>query len=183
VFTAGNLTGGSVLDLDVASESYALREAAGSPLLYTLGGSGTFTYEVGDTARVTVPGAAGGFPGSQVTVRLAEPLRVGPFTAPEPGQSFTLTWEQNGDANSGVVVSLRYGAFSSEGEPNRQLICVAQDDGSITIAPTLLADYFASDVDSREINVLRWRTNVTNVDERSRLYIISSADTTLLGVN
>ncbi len=179
----GNLSGGASLDLRVGTTSLAMTEQVASSRVYTLSGAGTFTYNVGDSVQITVPGAAGGFPGGQVAVRLAEPIRVGDYTEPTEGQNFSLTWQSNGDANSGVLISLRYASVSSTGNADRQLLCVVPDNGSFLIGQQLLNDYVTSPESSREINVSRWRTNNVSVDERSRLYIVTSTDTTLVKIN
>lgn len=179
-FLPGNLTPGSSVELDVAGNSFELTEDPGTPRLYTLGGSGTFTYDVGDTVTVTVPGAAGGFPGSQVQVRLAEPIRVGAQTPPSAGSGeYALTWQTDGDENSGVLLSMRFGSFANEGRADRQLLCILPDDGAFTVPESFLVEYLNSVPELRSINMLRWRTRVTNVDERTRFYIVSSTDTTL----
>lgn len=179
-FVPGNLTPGSTVALDVAGNPFELAEEPGTPRLYTLGGPGTFSYDAGDTVTVTVPGAAGGFPGSQVRVRLAEPIRVGPQTPPTDASSnYAITWQADGDENSGVLLSLRFGSFANDGRADRQLLCVLQDDGAFTVPTSFLSEYLNSVPNLRSINVTRWRTRVTNVDERTRFYIVSSTDTTV----
>ncbi len=177
-FLPGNLTPGSTVELEVAENAIELSEEPGTPRLYTLGGSGTFSYSAGDTVTVTVPGAAGGFPGSQVQVRLAEPIQVGPQTPPTGAQgNYAITWQADGDENSGVLLSLRYGSFANLGVADRQLLCVLKDDGAFTVPESFLGDYLNSVPNLRSINVTRWRSRVANVDERTRFYIVSSTDT------
>ncbi len=179
-FLPGNLTAGSSVELRVAGDVFELTEESGTPRLYTLGSSGTFSYSAGDTVTVTVPGAAGGFPGSQVRVRLAEPIRVGPQTPPTATSGdYAITWQTDGDENSGVLLSMRFGSFANEGRADRQLLCVLRDDGAFTVPASFMVEYFSSVPNLRSINVLRWRTRVTNVDERTRFYIVSSTDTTV----
>lgn len=180
VFLPGNLTPGASVEVGVGGESFELTEEPGTPRLYTLAGTGTFTYDPGDTVTVTVPGAAGGFPGSQIQVRLAEPMRVGAQTPPSVNSGdYALTWQTDGDDNSGVLLSMRFGSFANEGVADRQLFCVLQDDGAFTVPESFLGEYLNSGPELRSINMTRWRTRTVNVDERTRFYIVSSADTTL----
>ncbi len=183
VINPGNLNAGESLELRVGGSVRQLSETILGSRLYVLSSPPTFEYSPGDSAQLTVQGAAGGFPGSQIAVRLAEPMRVNATTGPVAGETFTLRWQTNGDANSGVLVSLRYGTLNNEGAADRQVLCVVQDDGEFLIGPQLLSEYFASDESLREINVARWRTRTVDVDGRTRLFVVTSADTTLSSSN
>jgi hypothetical protein len=177
-FAPGNLDAGAALQLLVGNEAYQMSESASVPGIYTLTDGDTFLYSAGDTIRVSVPGAAGGFPASQVALRLAEPIRLGPVVITE-NQDLPVTWASNGDANSGVIISVRYTSSLSTDRADAQLLCVVRDNGAYTIPASSLGNYYASNPASRSLNVLRWRTNFSTVDERSSLYIVSTLDTTL----
>ncbi len=177
-FAPGNLDAGSALQLLVGNEGYQMEESAQVPGIYTLPGGGSFSYSAGDSIRVSVPGAAGGFPASQVALRLAEPIRLGPVVLTDD-QDLPITWESNGDANSGVIISVRFTTSVTSEIPDAQVLCVVRDNGAYTIPAATLGQYFASNPASRQLNVLRWRTNFSTVDERSSLYIVSTLDTTM----
>jgi len=183
VINPGNLNAGESLELRAGGVTRQLSESIVGSRLYTLSDPSTFRYSVGDTVQLTVPGAAGGYPGSQVAVRLAEPMRVGPVTLPVPGETLSFTWQADGDANSGVLISLRYASLASDGAPDRQLLCVVQDDGAFVIGPQLLSEFLFSDVSLRAINITRWRTRTVEVDGRTQLFVVTSADTTVSRAN
>jgi len=175
---AGNLTAGSPLTLQVGGESFNMIESVVAPRIYTLPVALSAQYTVGDTATVTVPGVAGGFPGGQVSVRLSEPVVLRSLAAVVPGTNYSLSWATNGDARSGIVISMRYAAGSATDGANQQLLCNVRDDGEYTFQGSQLLAWASSNALFRSINVLRWRTNTASVDARSTLYIVSTIDTT-----
>jgi hypothetical protein len=179
-FAPGNLEAGSTLQLRVGGDAYQMEVSAAVPRLYVLADGGSFDYDEGDSARVIVPGTTGGFPGSQVAVKLAEPIRLGPITGGEINQDLPVSWQANGDANSSVIISLRYTSSFTSTLPDAQVLCIVRDNGGYAVPGTFLGNYYASNPASRELNVLRWRTNNTRVDERTVLYIVSTVDTTLV---
>jgi hypothetical protein len=176
----GTLVAGAQLALRVGSQNLTLTESASVPRIYTMPSPGEFVYNEGDTARVTLPGAAGGFPGSQISLRLAEAVRLGPLTRTEVGEDYPISWRRDGDARSGIIISMRYASASSTTEPNTQLLCLVRDNGSYTIPGGLLTEWYTSNPAFRSINILRWRTNTVEVDPRSTLYIVSTIDTTVV---
>ncbi len=179
-FSPGNLDAGSTLQLSVAGQPYSLSESGTVSGVYTLDGAGSFPYSAGDSVRVTVPGAVGGFPAGQIALRLAEPISLGPITAPQANEDLPISWSANGDANSGVIISLRYTSSLSSTLPDAQVLCVVRDNGAYTISTGFLGLYFSSNPASRQLNVLRWRTNSARIDDRTNLYIVSTVDTTVV---
>jgi hypothetical protein len=177
-FAPGNLLAGESLQLQVGGQSYSMSERAGVPRVYGLTSGNTFPYASGDTARVAIPGTAGGFPPGQISVRLAEPIDLAPIVVGGSDQDLAFQWALNGDANSSVIISMRYTTAVTTEVPDAQLLCVVRDNGSYTIPAGTLGIYYASNPASRQVNVLRWRTNTARVDERSQLYIVSTTDTT-----
>lgn len=178
-FTPGNLAAGAEVQLRVGSTSYVMAESPQVPRLYVLSGQQSFSYAAGDSVRVTVPGVTGGFPAAQIALRLAEPVALGPVTAGEINQDLPVSWTSTGDANSSVIISLRYTTSQTTTVPNVQVLCIVRDNGGYAIPAAQLGNYYASNPASRELNVLRWRTNTVDVDERTALYIVSTADTTV----
>jgi hypothetical protein len=178
-FTPGNLDAGGDVQLQVAGASYALSESAQVPLLYSLSNGGTFSYAPGDTARLAVPGSAGGFPAAQVAVRLAEPVQLGTVTDGEINEDLPVSWATNGDANSSIIISLRYTTSLTSTVPDVQVLCIVRDNGAYAIPASFLGNYYSANPESRSLNVLRWRTSTSEVDERTALYVVSTADTTV----
>ncbi len=176
----GDLAPGGPLPVTVGSIPVgAMSELATVPGVFVLPSPNSFTYVTGDTMTLAVPGAAGGFPPGQVSVRLAEPVRIGALSPDDIGEDYPVSWETNGDGTSGIIIALRYGASSSSVRADRQLLCIVRDNGSFTITAGLMGEYQASLPDFRELNVLRWRTNSASIDARSVLYVVSSMDTTV----
>jgi len=177
-FAPGNLVAGASLQLQVGSQTYSMSERAGLPRVYALSSGETFPFVAGDSVRVSIPGAAGGFPPGQIAVRLAEPLDIAPLVVTTADQDLAFQWTANGDANSSVIISMRYTTAVTTEVPDSQLLCIVRDNGAYTIPAGTLGIYYASNPASRQINVLRWRTNTARVDERSQLYLVSTSDTT-----
>ena len=177
----GDLLAGASLSLDVRgaqSASLAMPREAGTNA-YALAVPGTFRYTAGDSVRLTVPGATDGFPASGVAVRLAEPVRLGPVAQPASNQPFRFTWAPDGDANSGIILSLRFREGATGSVPTTQVLCILRDDGAYDVPATLLTEYLQSPSSFRSLQVTRWRTNFSQVDARTLLHVLSSADTTL----
>jgi hypothetical protein len=179
----GTLVAGEELAMRVGAQNLTLTEAPNVPRIYTMPAPGEFVYNEGDTVRVTLPGAAGGFPGSQISLRLAEAVRLGPLTQTEVGEDYPVSWQLSGDARSGIIISMRYASASSTTEANSQLLCLVRDNGSYTIPGGLLTEWYTSNPAFRSLNILRWRTNTVEVDPRSTLYIVSTIDTTVVLAN
>jgi len=174
----GNIVAGSPLTLQIGGESFNMTETPAAPRVYTLPPAVRALYAVGDTATVTVPGVAGGFPGGRVSVRLSEPVMLGSLAEVVPGQSYLIIWATNGDQRSGIVISMRYAAGAAAQGANQQVLCNVRDDGAYTFQGAQLLAWASSNALFRSINVLRWRSNTAAVDARSTLYIVSTIDTT-----
>jgi hypothetical protein len=179
-FVPGNLEAGSAIELRVGTQTLSLTQPANLPRVYALPGGVGFPYRAGDSVRVTVPGQAGGFPAASIGLRLAEPVVVDAVQVGSETEDLPIRWQANGDANSGIIISLRFSTVAGTLAPNRQLLCTVRDNGAFTIAGGFLGEYFSSDPVSRSVNVLRWRTNAVTVDERSALYIVSTIDTSFV---
>lgn len=178
-YTPGDLSAGPALEVRVGSTVRSMTEPAGIPRLYTLSSPNFFQYTPGDSVRVAIPGAGGGFPASQIALRLAEPIRLGPIPVLNVNDPLTVTWDKNGDENSGVIISIRWASGQSTvAGPDQQVLCVVRDNGAYTVAGSLLGNFYASEPTQRVLNVLRWRTNSSRIDTRTTLYIVSSLDTT-----
>jgi hypothetical protein len=178
-YSPGDLSAGPALEVRVGSAVRSMTEPAGIRRLYALSSPNYFEYSPGDSLRLSIPGASGGFPASAIAVRLAEPIRLGPLPVLNVNDNVPISWETNGDANSGVIISFRWASGTSTvAGPDQQVLCIVRDNGAYTVAGTLLGNFYASEPSQRSLNVLRWRTNSTSIDARTTLYIVSSLDTT-----
>ncbi len=179
----GDLTAGSSVELVMGGvTSYALAQTEAVPRVYVLPAPGVALYEEGDSAVVNVPGVAGGFPAGQIKVQLAEPVRLGTLTPIVPGEDYPISWETNGNAQSGIIISMRYASAASDDRADQQVLCIVRDNGAYTISGGLLSEWSSSNPAFRVANVLRWRTNEATVDERSKLHIVSLIDTTVANI-
>lgn len=140
-------------------------------------GTSAFTYKSGDSATVSVPGEAGGFLASSVTVRMAEPVILDDITVPLANSSMTLRWN-TGDATSAIIVSIKYANPASSAYANEQVLCSLVDDGAEDIPPTFLGPFLLSPANKRSVKITRWRTQSVQPDPRSLLHIVSTVDST-----
>jgi hypothetical protein len=105
---------------------------------YELAGGATLAYTPGDTVRVTIPGATGGFPQATVNGRTAEAFTIQPITAPTDNKPIQLRWTAAIDTGSSLILSLRYRPINSTA--TLEIPCAFNDDGIDSI---LFADYSA----------------------------------------
>ncbi len=139
----------------------------------------TIPYTAGNQVQVTIPGDPVTFPGATIGVRLAEPIIPGNLTLPASGQNWTVTWNATNDPTAAIILTLQFANPSTAPFANAQLICSLRDDGSYTIPGTLLGRFLAAPASRRALELLRWRTNETQIDPRTLLHIVSSVDTTV----
>jgi hypothetical protein len=128
------------------------------------------TYEVstpksfrpGDSVIVKIPGAAGGFPASEIHAKTAEVLTIDSLTIkPQPAAS-QLRWSQSTDPNSSLLVEFRYS--SSGGTSFNQLIrCAFTDDGVDSVANSVLQPWIAANTASRNVTYTRLRTQINGI--------------------
>ena len=178
-FVPGNLEAGAEIQLQVGGNAYSLTQPSNLPRVYTLGDRRAL-HSPGDTARVTIPGVAGGFPGATIALRMAEPVLITNEIRADSAQDVAVAWQPNGDANSSIILSFRFTGSLSSVNPDRQVLCIVRDNGAYTVPGGTMGEYFASNPASRSLNIMRWRTNSAVVDERTQLYIVSTIDTTLV---
>jgi hypothetical protein len=126
---------------------------------YELSGGATLAYTPGDTVRVTIPGATGGFPPATVNGRSAEAFTMQPLTVPTDNKPIQLRWTAAIDTGSALILSLRYRPTGST--TTLEIPCAFQDDGIDSI---LFADYSAWTAASN--------TQVSNVATRLRTSLV-----------
>ena len=131
-----------------------------SYVLPTVGSSITFT--PGDTAFLTIPGATGGFPSSNIAVRTAEPFTFGAVSIGTIGDDISLTWSAAPHPNSVMVVSLRYALAPATGQ-NQQVYCELIDDGAFTISGDITGDWSSVTTKNRVVAATRYRAAVKQV--------------------
>ena len=132
--------------------------------VYAPAGDATVTFTPGDSARITVPGAAGGFPATTFALKTADPvIWVGSIPVTAPGTSGTITVKWNaGDVNSTMVLSLRYETPSSTNV--QQVLCLMKDDGEFLIPNNVLAGWTAETSSDRRAVASRVRNSGVGLD-------------------
>lgn len=129
-------------------------------------------YTPGDTLRVDVPGASGGYPASQIALRTAEALVMTPVTVPPSNAPMNIAWTPTAVGGSVLTVSLRYpgtGAFAG----TRHVYCVFLDDGSASVPAFLLPPFLAADPAERTMVFTRVRIAVDVVAGNQRVVTYS----------
>jgi len=138
-----------------------------------------FSYNAGDLAVATIPGAADAYPASTISVRLAEPIVPGAVTVPAAGVVLPVTWNAGGDSTAAVILSLRYANPSNSSYGNEQIYCTLKDDGRFEIPASALGPFLAAPNSTRSLRLTRWRTREALLDAKTILHIASAVDSTV----
>lgn len=113
----------------------------------------------GGLVTITIPGAADGFPAMTINARLAENITgVGPIN-PSPGvsQGLLLQWNGVTVAADSVKIEFLLQYNSTGGQPNQQIICRLDDDGSYTVDPVFLTGWRLAPDQSKRVVITRYR--------------------------
>ena len=172
----GSLKVGESLALSFAGTSVAMPFSTAFSRYEPAAGS-LLSYAAGDAATVTVPGGAGAFPASTISVKLAEPIRPGALVMPAAGQPLDVTWNATNDPTAAIILSVRYGATPASTVQNEQIYCALKDDGAFQVPASGLAAFLASPSALRSATLIRWRTQEARPDSSSLLHIVSTVDT------
>jgi hypothetical protein len=135
-------------------------------------------YAVGDVGQVTVPGDGTNFPAISGSVKLVEPLEVGPVVVPAAGQNMSVTWNGTNDPTAAIILQLKYPNPAATSFANEQVYCALKDDGAVVIPGGLLTQFQAAGT-RRSLTLVRWRTNLVSNND-ARLHLTSSIDTTVV---
>lgn len=121
-------------------------------------------FQPGDSAKITIPGASGGFPATTFAVKTAEPIIfVDPIPVNAPGSTTNMLLRWNaGDANSAMLISLRYEIPTSSSV--QQVLCIMKDDGEFSIPNGRLTGWQAATTTERRAVATRVRNSGTQLD-------------------
>ncbi len=133
-----------------------------------------YPFVPGDTLTVTVPGATGGFPAAVVKVKTAEPFTHGPVGVPAANENLALTWTPAPSPGTQITFSMRYANNLSTGGLNEQVFCSFVDDGTGTVRASYLDGWRTATNDLRDVRVVRVRANEIEIDNRTRLALVST---------
>lgn len=130
----------------------------------------TVTFQPGDSAKLTVPGAAGGFPATTFSLKTAERIIwAAPIPIVPAGTAETITVRWNpGDINSTMVLSLRYEIPSSTSV--QQVLCLMKDDGEFTIPGNRLSGWLATTTTERRALATRVRNSGVGLEGGALMY-------------
>ncbi len=176
--TRGANKAGDNVNLAFGTQSVVLPYQA-SLLRYANPFDSPFTYASGDAAVVNIPGAAGVYPASSISVLLAEPIVPGAIALPAAGAPLVVTWNATTDATTAVILSLRYANPASGTFGNEQIFCALADDGRHELPGNALGPFLAAPGGTRSLRLTRWRTREALLDPSTVLHIATSVDSTI----
>ena len=177
VTARGDRSAGGAISIVVAGVTRTLPYSASDQRYATAAGA-PITYAAGDVAQLSAPGDGASFPAVSGSVRLAEPLELGPLTTPATGANLTLTWNGTNDATAAIILSIKYPNPVGSSYANEQIYCALRDDGSVTIPGGLLNPFLLAS-SKRSLTLVRWRTNLVT-SNGANLHLTSSTDTTVV---
>lgn len=177
VTARGDRSAGDAISIVVAGVTRTLPYSA-SELRYATPVGAPINYSAGDVAQVTVPGNGSSFPAVSGSVKLAEPLELGPLATPASGANFTITWNGTNDATAAIILQMKYPNPVNSSYANEQIYCALKDDGTVNIPGGLLNPFLLAS-SKRSLTLVRWRTNLVSSTGTS-LHFTSSTDTTVV---
>lgn len=145
---------------------------------YSTPAASPIVYGVGDVAQVSIPGNGTAFPAIAGSLKLAEPIELGPLELPPNGSNMTITWNGTNDPTAAIILQLKYPNPANSAFANEQVYCALQDDGSVVLPGGLLNPLQAATT-RRSLTIIRWRTNYVPTNS-ANLHLTSSVDTTLV---
>jgi hypothetical protein len=141
-------------------------------------------YPGSDTVIFTSPGVAGGFPAFTIKDK-----GVSPFTAQRVADSassggITAAWTAApaGEAGTTMQILLRYQSTPAASTLDRQVVCVARDDGTFTIPGLYLEEWHTAGEDNsnrqKEVAYTRFKTRQANIGDAIAV-MLTTYDTTI----
>lgn len=165
--TQGGITGVTYLDagpsfsIKLGGETTEIPRTTSGVTSYALPAGSTIPYTPGDSAIITIPGVAGGFPSAVIRSRTSEPFTISAIT---PSTSaIPLTWTAATDNNSALLVSLQY-TPSGTGARTQEIRCAFTDDGVDSIPLRQHQAWSATSNTNRAVTVTRLRTSIQTIE-------------------
>ncbi|WP_145979091.1 hypothetical protein [Gemmatimonas phototrophica] len=174
----GDRAAGTSIGITVAGATRQLPYSA-TDARYATPDNAPLLYTAGDVAQVSIPGEGTSFPAITGSIKLAEPLALGPLTIPAAGANLSVTWNGTNDPTAAIILQLRYANPATSPVANEQVYCALRDDGSVVIPGGLLTQFLASGPPKRSLTLVRWRTNLVGTNA-ANLHLTSSIDTTFV---
>jgi hypothetical protein len=171
------LEAGNFLSFSAAgSSASADRIQISSFIRYEMGLGQYLLFSPGDTVTVNIPGAIDGFEPMVAKVRIAEPFTADTIPDYVLGQGLNLTWSPAPAPGSFMIASLRYNADGSSAEPNVEISCIFEDDGTGFIPANFAQAWGSAQPETRSYLFTRVRESFESFDSRTRTRLQSLYD-------
>lgn len=156
------LDAGATLGLTLGSAPLTMpRTSSGGVTTYGLASPASYT--PGDSVFVSVPGATGGYPTSDLRAKTAEAFTLQPVT-PTTSAYTQLRWTPASDTNSAMIIQLQFAPAGGTGAITREIRCAFRDDGVDSILSTKVAEWSAATNVQRTVVANRLRTQLKSVE-------------------
>ena len=177
------VSAGQYLYTNIGGRSDTLFQNSGLGLTaYSLLTVNAVPFIPGDTLTVEVPGETGGFPGTTLKVRTAEAFTHDPIGTGTTGEPLNISWTPAPTSGSLMVFSLRLNSTGTADEPNAQIYCVFNDDGSGQVSAALAEVWRAALPESRSVQATRIRQTEVVFDRNTKVTLLSYFDRPLAPV-
>ncbi|MEP7345441.1 MAG: hypothetical protein ABI877_09240 [Gemmatimonadaceae bacterium] len=118
------------------------------------------SYTPGDSIVLTVPGATGGYPASEIRGKTAEPFTNDAVVAPSGTETIQFRWTTASDLNSAMIISMRYARAQDNGKLTQQVLCAFTDDGVDSVPYRNHRSWSDATNTKREVVFTRLRTSI-----------------------
>jgi hypothetical protein len=169
------VSAGDALSLVLGSSTVSVPKIEGSTGISYGVTAGSVSFTPGVQANLSIPGQIDGFPAAQSQVKTAEAFTPAPVPIKGVGNVIDVSWSPAGDAESAMLVSLRYSS-AGQSTVNRQVFCAFRDnDGTGEIDQDALTGWTQTNITARQVVFTRYRTKTTVFPAgNSVLYLASS---------
>ena len=132
-------------------------------------------YPGSDSAIVTVPGAAGGFPAIDVREKTVEDFTFDPVADSGGTGGLALHWTPSTNSSSAMEIDLVYQTDASSSGLNAQVVCTVIDDGDFTVPRSFLLGWERAGEDDipldHQVRFIRFLTAISTAGDASILLI------------
>lgn len=168
------LNAGPNIAFTIGSASEVAVHAVGAVYpVYNFPDGSYLDFVAGDSVLVGIPGASNGFEPMAIKSRLAEPFTADPVPAYVENEPLNVTWEAATTPGSIMVVALRYNSTIGATQPDLEIACAFEDDGTGTIPSNLANGWGQSVPATRQAVFMRVRERIVQFDDRTRTRVRS----------
>ena len=132
-------------------------------------------YPGSDSAIVTVPGAAGGFPAIEVKGKTVDDFTFDPVADSGGTGGLAIHWSPATSTGTAMEIELVYQSDAQASGLNAEIVCAVVDDGDFTVPRSFLLGWERAGEDvgplAREVRFTRYRTSVATAGDASILLI------------